>query len=87
MPKYTTTIQDRSAIEGEITVCAHRVVYRYWDAENSITDELAREMEEGAEQRAKECIIEGYIAGELNFYRAEPEEEISGWWEIQREVR
>lgn len=78
-------IQETRAIEGTINVCAHRVAYSYWEAENDIPDDLVVEMEEEAEERAKKCITEGYVSGDLNFYRSEPEEEIRGWWEIQRD--
>lgn len=80
-----TIDKDKRGIKGEIEVCAHRVSYSYWNAENEINDEVAAEMEEHAEDRAKECITQGYHSGELNFYRAEPEEEVRGWWEIRRD--
>jgi hypothetical protein len=73
--------------EGTASVCAHTVDFRYWDFEAEVTPELEEELTEHAEQRAQECIIEGYHSGELNCLYVsddEEEEEIRGWWEIQR---
>lgn len=71
--------------EGTVNVCAHYVKYRYWDFEAEPTDELRERLEEAAEDRAKELIIDGYHSGELNcLYVSDDgaEEEIRGWWEI-----
>jgi stress-induced morphogen len=78
---------DSDNYEGAIEVCAHRVVYSYWDMAAKLTDELKHALETHAEERAKECIIDGCHAGELNCYwhgDDGKEEEIRGWWEIDR---
>jgi hypothetical protein len=74
--------KETSHFEGEVSVCAHRVTFRYWDFKCELTDEVKELLEEGAEERAKECIIEGYVEGELN--TVVDEEEVRGWWEIDR---
>ena len=67
--------------QGEITVLAHIISFR-WSGEQKITSEMQEALTELAENRAKECIIEGYVSGELIydndnlFYR--------GWWEIKK---
>lgn len=64
-------------------ICAHRVVIRYWDFDTELTDELKERLTEEGERRAKACITEGYVSGELNCLNPETEEEIYGWWEIE----
>jgi hypothetical protein len=70
--------------EGVITVCAHRVVFRYWDFNAPLTDELREQLEIDAEARASEMITQGYHSGELNclWVDGQDEEEIRGWWQI-----
>lgn len=72
--------------EGESSVCAHRVAWRFWgDHDIELTDELKEWMKSHAEERAKELIIEGYHSGELNYLHNPEigeESEIRGWWEI-----
>jgi hypothetical protein len=71
-----------STIEGSVKVCAHEVSYWY-DGEHPISDSLKKEMEEHASERAKGCIVEGYIQGELNFIDSHTEHEYGGWWKIE----
>lgn len=70
--------------QGEVSVCAHRVSFRYWDFDAQLNSELEQELADHAEERAKECIIEGCSSGQLNFFHTDTEEEIGGWWEINR---
>jgi hypothetical protein len=77
------TKRTRGQVEGTFEVCAHWVRYRYWDnLPHNPSPELLERLEESAEERAKECIIDGYVEGELN--HCDGEREIRGWWEIDR---
>ena len=54
--------------EGICYVCAHRVSFFYRLPKNTRTSvTLIARLNEEAEERAKTCIIEGYIQGELNY--------------------
>lgn len=72
--------------EGTVEVCCHRVNYRYWGFRTPITDELKDSLQEAAEERSQELIVEGYVSGELNhvYTTGDRDEEIRGWWEIDR---
>ena len=67
-----------------VEVCCHTVEFRYWDFDHEITENLKALLTEHAEERAKQCIVEGCSSGELNYYHphANEGEEIRGWWEI-----
>lgn len=83
MPK--TKIKEFS---GCVNVCAHNVDFRYWDFMANLTDELETELTEHAEERAQDCIVEGYQSGDLNYLYVNAKgegEEIRGWWEINRD--
>ena len=69
--------------EGVIHVCAHRVsfFYRLPPKKRISTDDLSR-MTMGAEERAQECISQGYVEGELN-YQTE-KFQATGWWTIEK---
>lgn len=73
-----------NSFETVVEVCAHRVNLRYWDFEQELTDELKERLTTEGEDRAKQCISEGYVSGELVYCDPETEEEISGWWEIDK---
>ena len=84
------TAKTEQEYSNEIETCAHHVKFSYWGFRHELTGELADALTEEAEDRAKTCIIEGYIQGELNCcYRTQrdgsDEEEIRGWWEIIRD--
>lgn len=71
-------------------VCAHRVEYWYNDLpyDPEIDIELASALETEAEERAKACIIDGMVAGELNCLYTDDgtdQFEIRGWWEIKKD--
>ena len=71
--------------EGHVTTCVHRVLFRYWDFGAELTPELEERLTEAAEERAKECIIDGCHSGDLNYLYVDDDgndEEIRGWWEI-----
>jgi len=68
-------------VEGVLKVCSHVVDY-WFRGEKGITPELAERLELAAEERAKECIVEGCVTGELN-YEGE-EGNYRGWWTIRR---
>ncbi len=79
--------------EGNIEVLLHRIAYRYWwDGKPELTDEVKEYLEEEAENRAKDCIMEGCHSGELNCYYHNGDDktgdfkewELRGWWEIDR---
>lgn len=66
--------------ERETTICAHRVTYRYWGG--PITDDIKSALDEEAEKRAQQCIIENIVGGELNYENEDTS--LSGWWEITK---
>lgn len=69
-------------LEGVLEICAHRVIWRYWDFGSlRLTQEVIESLESQAEERAKECIIEGYYAGQLCGHW--DDHEVFGWWEIE----
>lgn len=67
---------------GEASVCCHRITFGYWGFEAELTDELKRDLEESAEERAQELIPQGYHSGILNHFDNDSEAEILGWWQI-----
>ncbi len=75
--------------EGVVEVCCRRVVFCYWDFEQELTPQLEIELALHAEERAKECIVNGYRSGQLNCFYYDNvrihEEEIRGWWEIEKD--
>lgn len=78
----------QKSFDGIVEVCCHRVSFSYWDFDAEQTEDLEQRLEEHAEERAKECIIDGCMAGELNCLYVDDEgndEEIRGWWEIKRD--
>ena len=86
MPKTKTTIPTQN-FETTVEVCCHRVAIRYWDFEHELTDELKELLTEDGAARAKECIINDYVEGQLCTYHVDDdgnEEEIFGWWEIDK---
>ena len=70
-----------SEINGNINVCCHNVFYTYDIGRLKNTEELREQLAEVAEERAKECISNGYREGELNCVW-KGEQEIRGWWKI-----
>lgn len=73
-------------IEGHVRVCCHTVVWRYWGFEHTIDSKARERLETDAEDRAQECIIDGYSSGNLCtilFFDHDQAEEIRGWWEIE----
>jgi len=57
---------------------------RFWyKGEEPITDEIKEIMNEEAESRAKDMIIEDYTSGELNLEN--DEYSFRGWWEIEKQ--
>ena len=80
MPKKT--------FSGTVEVCAHRVSFWYDLEGHRLSSRLEIALTDAAEARAKECIIEGCVAGELNCYYVfnnKKDAEIRGWWEIKRD--
>ena len=75
-------------IEGIVEVCCHRVTWRYWtDEPLEFDEELRSRLADSAEDRAKECIIQGCGSGELNHNYYPPdgrEVYFRGWFEIER---
>ena len=85
-PEYVTGAE--RSFETTVEVCAHRVAVRYWDFDAELTDELEEVLTEHGEERARECIVEGYHSGELNCLYTDAQgeqEEIRGWWEIEND--
>lgn len=74
----------RNIFEGVVETCAHRVSFWFDLEEIELTPELEEWLTEHAEERAKQCIIEGYVSGELNYYHSDTDSELRGWWDIIR---
>ncbi len=77
-----------NTFETTVEVCCHRVALRYWDFTSELTDGLREELENHGEERAKECINNDCREGELNCLHVnedDSDEEIRGWWEIERD--
>lgn len=75
----------KGRFDGSVKVCCHRVTFRYWDFGHKLTEDLQEILTDHAEERAKECIIDGCNRGELNCLHVDDnydDEEIRGWWEI-----
>ena len=76
-------------VEGISDICAHRVKWSYFGNEHIDIDEITKEirerLESGAEERAKEIIIEGCAQGELNTVIVvdDKDYEVRGWWKIE----
>jgi hypothetical protein len=69
-------------VEGSTETCCHRVSF-WFEGEDEVNLPLKRELEGHAEERAKECIIQGYRSGELNYIDSDTEHEYTGWWKIE----
>jgi hypothetical protein len=75
-------------IEGELETCCHRVSWwfdvptrkRLTDAN---LDEIKERLYESAEERAKECIIDGCHSGEICCYITD--DDYRGWFGIIRD--
>jgi hypothetical protein len=84
----TPTGEGGNTFDTVVEVCCHRVAVRYWDFTAELTDELRAELTEEGERRAQECIIDGCRSGQLVHYwhneATGEEEEIFGWWEIEK---
>jgi len=70
--------------EGKCEACCHTVSY-WLQGDAPINEDLKREMAEHAEERAKDCIINGVPQGELNFIDNGTQNEYTGWWKIERD--
>lgn len=81
-----TTATEEKSFETTVEICCHRVFLRYWEFDAELTDELREALIEEGESRAQACIIDGCHSGELNclYVDGDREEEIRGWWEIER---
>lgn len=79
---------DKNSYDGTVTANAHRITFRYWGFEAPLTDEVKELLAEEAEERATAMTAENYQSGELNCCvyvdGMDEEEEIRGWWEIDR---
>lgn len=77
----------RRIVEGVIEVCCHRVYYYYDVAGARLSDDDLRYLEEEAESRSKDMIVEGCNSGDLCCLTLSPVKEIErefyGWWKIQ----
>ena len=71
----------RRTLAGQVDVCCHQVSYWYDITGMRLVDGTATRLEAEAEDRAKDCIIEGYWSGELCCVVG-GEREVHGWWQI-----
>jgi hypothetical protein len=83
----TTEVRARGTFETTVEICCHRVAIRYWGFDHKLTRDLKRTLVRHGIYRAKRCIIDGCRSGDLNCYYHDDatEEEIRGWWEIERD--
>ena len=82
------TKTEQTSFETSVEVCCHHVAVRWWGFTSELTDELKDTLTEEGESRAQECIIDGCHSGQLCCYYVDndgKEEEIYGWWEIERD--
>lgn len=82
--KQTTYIETENTFAGVVHVCAHRVNFWYGIEDWNLNDEQQQQLTDEAEERAKHCITEGYVSGELCCYINDLEIEFRGWWDIER---
>lgn len=79
--------KSRRTFSGTVEVCCHRVSFWYGIERYRLTGEEEQCLTDDAEERAKECIIDGYHSGELCsvLVRHKPfkEMELRGWWTIE----
>lgn len=54
-------------------IAGHEIEYNFFDGTN-------REMNDIDIDHVRSLVVEGFVAGELNQYDHETEEEIRGWW-------
>jgi hypothetical protein len=73
------------SFETTVDVCCHRVAVRFWGFTSKLTPELEAHLTEEGEIRAQECIIDGCHSGQLVAFNPDTEEEIHGWYEIERD--
>ena len=73
------------SFQGNVKVCAHDVRFNFSGTikPDQDTDELKTLLTEEAETRAKTCIVEDYVEGELNYETDDLQ--LSGWWTIKKE--
>ena len=71
----------RRVLQGQVNVCCHQVSYWYNITGVPLADRVATRLEAEAEDRAKDCIIEGYWSGELCCL-LDGKREVTGWWKI-----
>ena len=69
-------------ISGSITTEGTEVDYWFDIGRMLRSESLLEALREEAEKRTKECIIQGYIQGELNCLWHN-DTEIRGWWELK----
>jgi hypothetical protein len=70
--------------EGSTRVCAHNVSFYYrLPARVRISKDELFQMTEAVEERAMECIVQGFIQGELNYET--DRFQATGWWRINNE--
>ena len=68
-------------LDTEISACGHRVSIKYWGlGKIDVSDDFHDDLILHAEERAIECINEGYVQGQLVY--CIDEAEILGWWKI-----
>ena len=77
--------EQENTVEGVLDICAHRVRWWYDVGRCRLSEADKHELELGAEERAKACIIEGYVEGELCAYvERKGTKEFYGAWHIER---
>lgn len=80
--KYQRAMNESAGSKGIERICSHRI--EWWL--DSGTDEPITELDEVSIEHIQQCLIEGYVEGELCVCRPDTDEdgEVYGWWKIAR---
>lgn len=78
-------LEVKYSFQGNVKVCAHDVRFNFSGTINpdQDTDELKTLLTEEAETRAKTCIVEDCVEGELNYET--DDFQLNGWWTTLKE--
>jgi hypothetical protein len=73
-----------NTLEGNFHCCAHRVKFWYDVGQYELTEDQKQLLTEAANDRARHCINEDYVSGQLVCFIPELAEEFFGWWDIDK---
>lgn len=70
-------------VEGNSQVLFHGISWHFRTSGEEISDDLKANLKEEAEDKARNDIIAGFIAGELCFYDYDSKTTYYGWWSFE----